>query len=417
MSRAPLYDRSHSFSDHASLKPSVPLPGQWVDEELDGIALSLGGLIGDLDGVLGSDGGLLPGVVGLVNLEAGLVDELAEGVRGEVEGVLIQVQSWAGLAQVSANKAEAARISAEGVAAGVSGEASRALDARIGAERARDEVVLFYREAANAAVEAGNERNAAEGFANEGMLYRDRAFEWAEKLDGPVEEAEPGWPNAVEGGMFSSKWWAIRAKEWGEGLSSWYIGSYDADPVYNPANGEDLVEGLVYWNTPAGEMRVFDGTGWVSIQLGSGVIGPPGPPGPEGFGVVVPTLSDLGALLGPLDRDVALVISDDGGQFQFKGLDSTPADGVDVFAPVDGTPGRWHRLIEGRVKVSDGSWDGGHVVLGVHHVWIDGDGRLRVKAGEPVSDDDGKAAGGEYYEQALEPVGAAAGAIWVDTSV
>jgi hypothetical protein len=39
--------------------------------------------------------------------------------------------------------------------------------------------------------------------------------------------------------------------------------------------------------------------------------------------------------------------------------------------------------------LGSGSWDGGHLVLGDHHLWVDGQGELRIKTGVPTSDRDG----------------------------
>jgi hypothetical protein len=42
-----------------------------------------------------------------------------------------------------------------------------------------------------------------------------------------------------------------------------------------------------------------------------------------------------------------------------------------------------------------GTWDGGHLVLGASHLWIDAAGRLRVKAGAPTSATDGTVVGAQ----------------------
>ncbi len=40
-----------------------------------------------------------------------------------------------------------------------------------------------------------------------------------------------------------------------------------------------------------------------------------------------------------------------------------------------------------------GGWNGPHLILGAHHLWVDAEGRLRMKSGAPVSDADGHAVG------------------------
>jgi hypothetical protein len=43
---------------------------------------------------------------------------------------------------------------------------------------------------------------------------------------------------------------------------------------------------------------------------------------------------------------------------------------------------------DGSLAVS-GQWDKGHIVLGSHHLWVDGSGALRHKSGPPLGDTDG----------------------------
>src|SRR5699024_2955591 len=47
--------------------------------------------------------------------------------------------------------------------------------------------------------------------------------------------------------------------------------------------------------------------------------------------------------------------------------------------------------IEGAdVEIPGGNHDNGHLVLGHHHLWIDGTGNLRIKGSAPTSDTDGR---------------------------
>ena len=39
------------------------------------------------------------------------------------------------------------------------------------------------------------------------------------------------------------------------------------------------------------------------------------------------------------------------------------------------------------------AWNGAHVVFGIYHVWVDGSGRLRIKASVPTLDTDGVVVG------------------------
>jgi hypothetical protein len=47
------------------------------------------------------------------------------------------------------------------------------------------------------------------------------------------------------------------------------------------------------------------------------------------------------------------------------------------------------------VHVGDSTWNGGHLILDNHHLWIDGSGRLRIKKGTPKHDRDGTVVGNQ----------------------
>jgi len=45
--------------------------------------------------------------------------------------------------------------------------------------------------------------------------------------------------------------------------------------------------------------------------------------------------------------------------------------------------------------LSDGTWNGGHLILGTYHLWVDATGDLRIKDGAPSSGTDGAVVGGQ----------------------
>jgi hypothetical protein len=45
--------------------------------------------------------------------------------------------------------------------------------------------------------------------------------------------------------------------------------------------------------------------------------------------------------------------------------------------------------------VVNGSWDSGHLLLGVYHIWVDATGAARIKATAPASDTDGVTIGSQ----------------------
>jgi hypothetical protein len=57
----------------------------------------------------------------------------------------------------------------------------------------------------------------------------------------------------------------------------------------------------------------------------------------------------------------------------------------------------WRPLIinegGGLVQIGQSAWNGGHLVMGVYHFWVDGSGRLRIKSSAPASDTDGSVVG------------------------
>lgn len=49
----------------------------------------------------------------------------------------------------------------------------------------------------------------------------------------------------------------------------------------------------------------------------------------------------------------------------------------------------------GNVTIDDGTYNGGHLVLGSYHLWVDGTGDLRIKSGAPSSATDGTVVGSQ----------------------
>ena len=47
--------------------------------------------------------------------------------------------------------------------------------------------------------------------------------------------------------------------------------------------------------------------------------------------------------------------------------------------------------------IGSGTWDGEHIVLGRHHLWVDAAGHLRIRNGSPTSDRDGDVVGFQPY--------------------
>jgi hypothetical protein len=113
------------------------------------------------------------------------------------------------------------------------------------------------------------------------------AFKWAEYLAAPVMPAPPGWPEAVDDGMFSAKWWALRARDYNEvheidlGTAGTDVG--DAFDIWDLTHDLDDPPGLVYatWGTPPHTYALTDPSNpsdpdsWTDITGGPGPAGPP----------------------------------------------------------------------------------------------------------------------------------------------
>lgn len=72
------YNRSFSFTDFQASSPSAPLPGYRVDAQLDGIAQTLGGVLGNLLLIQRDDGKLADGTVTVDAIDADALEAIAE---------------------------------------------------------------------------------------------------------------------------------------------------------------------------------------------------------------------------------------------------------------------------------------------------------------------------------------------------
>ncbi len=57
------------------------------------------------------------------------------------------------------------------------------------------------------------------------------------------------------------------------------------------------------------------------------------------------------------------------------------------------TPDSKFDVVGGNSKLGGGSYSTGHLVMGNYHIWVDGNGRLRIKNGIPTSNTDGQIVG------------------------
>jgi hypothetical protein len=120
------YQVGYSFTDFQNNSPSTPLPAPKLDNELEGIATAIAGLVAAVKDVRRADGALQNGVVTYESLALSLqlIFDPTNGelVAAAVEGTAadrVASAASAAAALLSANNADAARILAEAAAASV----------------------------------------------------------------------------------------------------------------------------------------------------------------------------------------------------------------------------------------------------------------------------------------------------------
>lgn len=53
------------------------------------------------------------------------------------------------------------------------------------------------------------------------------------------------------------------------------------------------------------------------------------------------------------------------------------------------SPSEVFEVSGGNSKFGGGNYHNGHIILGDYHIWVDGNGRVRIKLGVPTSNTDG----------------------------
>lgn len=263
----PVYTRDYSFTQHSIDQPQVPQPGDKLDQQFDDIATCIAAYGTAVDGITNEDGSLADGIVGMSQLAPGLFDEIVTDAEAQLQPLVDQAETsargaqtyaddarfWAGEAQKQADRAEAAASTTEGVA-------DAAITAATDAEDAASRAELDANRAENAS-------STADAAMQQSLMHMEDSQKWAEYLAGPVQPAPPGWPEAIDGGMWSAKWWAVRASEivgeWGQ----WYLGAF-ADPPTS-ATGTPYPPGVFYWDIGSNAMLVWTGETWVPMAAPS----------------------------------------------------------------------------------------------------------------------------------------------------
>lgn len=259
----PLYSRGYSFTQHSIDQPNVPQPGDKLDQEFDDIATALNDGNSTLQGLTNPDGTLRDGSVGEAQLQPGLFDSIVDDANAELQPLVDAAAASATSSQVAASSAQANAVSADQSAQDAAGAVTTANDVFLQARAFAGQAKQESEEAEAAATSAANSASTAQDHMVNAQAEQELAFKWAEYIAGPVEPAPPGWPEAIDDGLWSSKWWALRAREIVGAWGSLYLGSFPNPPT--PIGGQAWPPGSLYFDSTYGTMMVWDGVHWKPI--------------------------------------------------------------------------------------------------------------------------------------------------------
>ncbi len=326
--------KTYSFTEYTRMAPLSPIPGDRLDTELHELRASLTAAVDVINGLL--DGRIpLPTQDVTLNIPGIMGTKIVDIATGHVTGGQRRLPVLQPIADVTPRAYEL--LNHSGAAA------DRAENFADIAKRQREDVDAFHlatsqaaERAENAAgmIEAGvkavhtnllKSEAIAEQLTNDGnhaalatfdaIQAEQLAWKWAEYLSGPVmTEAEyaaldpalipPGYTyNPVTGmgtaGLWSSKWWAVRAQQLGDqaqdaadaaagsagdaadsaadaaaaadDFEDLYLGSHPTAPGLDN-DGDPLQQGAMYWNSTTNQLSVWSGTGWIAVTTPTGVI-------------------------------------------------------------------------------------------------------------------------------------------------
>jgi hypothetical protein len=235
------YQPAHEFWNDEGLLPL--LPGSELDIEFGAIDNTLTEILANLALIQRDDGALANASVGLDQLTAGVkslfgdeaaLDELQEDFDA-VEANAAAAAASAAAALISENNAETAETNAE--TAETNAEAAQAA-----AEAARDAALAAKVAAETAETNAETAETNAEAAETNAEAARDAALA----------------AQAAAEAAFDS-------------LDDKYLGPKAADPTLDN-DGNALVEGQLYWNSTANNLRVYDGAAWQPYSATAGIL-------------------------------------------------------------------------------------------------------------------------------------------------
>ncbi len=258
----PEYTRGYSFTQHSIDQPNTPQPGDKLDQEFDDISTAINASADALQGITNPDGSLKDGIVGEAQLEPGLYDQIVDDATADLQPMVDQAQAAATTATNKATQASAAADAADISAQNAQGAVNDAQQTMASARTFAGQASQSADDAEASANNSANSASTSQGAMSNALKHQDKAFQWAEYLAGPVEPAPPGWPEAIDDGLWSAKWWAVRAREIVGSWGSLYLGAFPTPPT---PTGDSWPPGTIYFDTTQSTMMVWNGAQWVPI--------------------------------------------------------------------------------------------------------------------------------------------------------
>jgi hypothetical protein len=289
--------REFSFSNHQRLQPNAAPPGNELDGMLHDLREAIVSTQEALAELRRDDGQLRNNLVGpdqlrsdlrgtLIGDIAKVTDALTNQVRDAIASQTITIHD----VNLLAKDAEAAAISAQQWLAQV-----KQIESHLVEVTTRTEVTS--QAIATTVTDTENWYNYSKAQADNAIKAKEEALAWAEFLAGPVVSgpdapayiSQSAWPHGLFyqpidgagglGGLWSAKWWAVRAQQIVGWMTSLYLGAWDHPPMpgeVNPDTGQvvpnPIPPGSMYFNTTNNKLYVWTGEIWVTpFSLTGGV--------------------------------------------------------------------------------------------------------------------------------------------------
>jgi len=279
--------RTTLFSD----RPRGQVQADLLDAQLHNLIEAIASTQRALQDIRRDDGKLHAGSVGSDQLAIEIkhtraeMDTIESRVVATAEMVTAAAAEVAAIARDIHLRAIDAETAAQSVLGGVSvvqHNVATATDAVSDAENSADR-------AESAAIDAKNSASFSDIQAKNAMAEEQMAGAWAEYLAGPVVDHTKApayisgspWGSGLYyqpvegmggvGGLWSAKWWSLRAQQLVGSWGFYYLGAWPSPPLpgsINPDTGQSvptpILEGSFYYDLTAEQLYIWNGSAWVS---------------------------------------------------------------------------------------------------------------------------------------------------------